>query len=328
MSSGFHLSRRSALRVLSAAAVVGPISRAMADAWPTKPVRIVVPAVAGSSADILARLVGEHTARASGQPWVVDNRPGAGGIIGSDLVAKASPDGYTVLFTANNFVISPSMYPTVPYSPLNDFVPVSLVSAAPTVIFINASTGVKSIADLVALARRTPEGLNYGSPFVGTSAHLLMEMFKRAAAINLVHVPAKGTPQAFNEALAGRVPLVVGNFADGAAFVKAGSLRAIAVADTRRSPLLPDVPTLSEAGYTNLDLQLWFGVLAPARTPPAVIERMNRLITASLEASEVRRGLEDRGFEARPSTPDGFGALMRKELPMYAQIIREADLKI
>lgn len=316
--------RRRALLAFGLAAALAPA--VAQNRFPDKPVRLVVPAVAGSSADVLARLLGEKLARLTGQPWVVDNRPGAGGVIGADAVAKAPADGHTLLFTANNFVISPAMYP-VPYDALKDFAPVSLVSTAPNVLFIHPATGVRNIADLVALGRRTPEGINYGSPFVGTSAHLVMEMLKRAAKINLVHVPARGTPQAFNEALAGRVPLVIGNYSDGGEFVKAGTLTPIAVVSSRRTALLPNVPTLVEQGYADFDLQLWFGLLAPARTPAAVVEQLNRFVGQALASPEITEGLASRGFDAAPSTPAAFAAIMRRELPLYGKVVQEAGVK-
>jgi len=291
------------------------------------PVRVVVPAAPGSSADVLARLIGEKLAAVTSQPWVVDNRPGAGGIIGSDVVAKAPADGHTLLFTANNFIISPAMYPSVPYDVLKDFAPVGMATAAPNILFVNAATDVKTMADLVRLAKRTPGGINYGSPFVGTSAHLLMEMVKRAAGIEMLHIPARGTPQAFTEAIAGRVPLVVGNLSDGLPHVKAGTLRAIAVADERRLQQLPDVPTLREAGYPGLELPLWFALYAPAATPRPVVERLNRQLVQVLSDPEVVQALSSRGFEARPSSPQELAATMRRELPVYAKVVAEAGVK-
>ena len=314
-------------RTFLATAAASAALPSLAQTFPSKPMRVVVPAVAGSSADLLARLLGERVARLSGQPWLVDNRAGAGGIIGSDAVAKADPDGHTLLLTANNFVISPSMYASVPYDVVKDFAPVSLVSTAPNFIFINAASGVSNMAGLVALARRTPEGLNYSSPFVGTSAHLTMEMLKRAAGINLVHVPSKGMPQAFTEALSGRVPLVIGSYSDGAPFLKSGALRAIAVVDAQRMAALPEVPTLVELGYPQFDFTLWFGLLAPARTPEAVIARANQLVVDALATRELADGLVERGFLPKPSTPAAFAEIVRKELGMYTKVVREAGIK-
>ena len=297
-------------------------------AYPSKPMRIVVPAVAGSSADVLARIVGERVARVQGQPWIVDNRPGAGGIIGSDVVSKAPPDGYTLLFTANNFIISPSLYSAVPYDVYRDFAPDRPRDRTPNVIFIDASRNVKTIGELVALAKRTPGGLDYGAPFVGTAAHLLMEMFKRAAGVELTFVPTKGTPQAFTEAIAGRVPLVIGNVSDGGAHVKAGKLNALAVGDGRRSRLLPDVPTLGEAGYPGLDISLWFALYGPARMPADIIAQLNRDLVKLLGSPEVGEALESRGFEPRPSSPKELEALMRREQPLFAKVIADAAIKV
>ena len=295
-------------------------------AYPAKPIRIVVPAAAASSADLLARIVGERFARTGGQPWIIDNRPGAGGVIGSDIVAKAAPDGYTLLFTASNFIISPSLYAAVPYDVHKDFSPIGLVASTKDGIFIDSSRNVKTIGDLVALAKRTPGGVDYGAPFVGTSAHLLMEMFKRAAGIELTFVPTKGSPQAFTE------DCRTGPGGDRERrgrrrHVKAGKLNALAVVDTRRSRLLPDVPTLGEAGYPGLDMPLWFALYAPARTPAAIVQQLNRA-GPDLGVAGRRRALSSRAFEARPGSPKELEALMRREQPLFAKVIAEAGIKV
>ncbi|MEO6624946.1 MAG: tripartite tricarboxylate transporter substrate binding protein [Burkholderiaceae bacterium] len=306
---------------------LGAAQAQTAASFPAKPVRIVVPAPPGSSADLLARLVGQAYGQRTGQPWVVDNRPGAGGLIGSDLVAKAAPDGYTLLLSANNIVISPSIYPNVPYDVFKDFAPVGMVASTPNVILVNATTKVTSMAELVAMAKRSPSGLDYGSPFVGSSAHLVMEMLARSAAVNLVHIPAKGTPQAFVETLAGRVPVIVGSIADAETYIKAGSLTPLAMADARRSALLPQVPTLAEAGYAGLDLPLWFALFAPARTPSEVVAQLNSQLAQVLALPNVAEALKSRGFTARTENPVQLEALMQRELPRYAQAVREAGVK-
>jgi tripartite-type tricarboxylate transporter receptor subunit TctC len=300
---------------------------AAAQAYPTRPVHVIVPAVAGSSADVLARIVGERVGKSSGQPWIIDNKPGAGGIIGSDAVAKAPGDGYTLLFTANNFIISPSIYESVPYDVYKDFAPIGIVTATPNVVFINSSLGVKNMAELVALAKKTPEGLNYGSPFVGTSAHLIMEMLKRSAGIDMLHVPAKGMPQAFNEALAGRVPVVIGSVLDGAGFVAQGTITPLAVADVKRSPLLPNVPTLAEAGYPGLGLPLWFGLYAPKATSAPLVDALNKQLQDALASPEVVAALAKVGFDPRPGTPAQLVTLMQTEQPLYTKIVKEIGIK-
>ncbi|CAN5465333.1 tripartite tricarboxylate transporter substrate binding protein [soil metagenome] len=323
-----HLGK-SLLAATAAALFVNAVlpSLATAQAYPSKPIHVIVPAVAGSSADVLARIVGEHAGKASGQPWIIENKPGAGGIIGSDAVAKSAGDGYTLLFTANNFIISPSIYDTVPYDVYKDFAPIGLVTATPNVVFINSSLGVKNMADLVALGKKTPEGLNYGSPFVGTSAHLIMEMLKRSAGIDMLHVPAKGMPQAFNEALAGRVPVVIGSVLDGAGFVSQGSITPLAVADTKRSPMLPNVPTLAEAGFPGLGLPLWFGLYAPKATPTPVVDTLNRQLQSVLINPEVVAALAKVGFDPRPGSPAQLVALMQTEQPLYTKIVKEIGIK-
>lgn len=295
--------------------------------YPTKPVRVVVPATAGSPVDVLARLLGERFAKLWPQPWVVENRPGAGGTIGANAVAKAVPDGYTLLLTANNFIISPSLYPSVPYDVFRDFTPISRVATGLDVIFINASNGVKTLKELAALARRTPGGVNYGAPFVGSSAHLTMEMLKRAAGIELNYIPASGGPQAFNDALDGRVPVVIGAATAGLPHVKAGRLNALVLIDTRRSALAPEVPTIQEEGYPWLGSPFWFALYGPARLPTAVVEQVSRDLRQVLASREIADALIARGYEARPNSPAELEVQMREEMPMFAKAIVEAGVK-
>lgn len=318
--------RRALLLAIIASSIAGP-ALAQSEPYPSKPIRVLVPAAAGSAADFLARVLGDRFSRSVGQPWIVENRPGAGGMIGSDVVAKAQPDGYTLLFTANVFVISPSLYSRAPYDIHKDFTPVGLVATTPNFILVNAAKNVKSVAELVALAKRTPGGLDYGSPFIGTSAHLTMELFKRAAGINLNHIPTKGTPQAITEAMTGRVPVVIAGAVDALPHVTAGKLNAVAVTDARRSRLLPSVPTLSEAGYPGLDIPLWFALYAPANVSTPILERLNRELNGMLRAPDVVDSFTTRGFEPMPGSPKELEDRMRREQPLFAKIIAESGIK-
>lgn len=295
--------------------------------YPAKPVRIIVPAAAGSAADVVARMLGERVARTWSQPWVIDNRPGAGGTIGADAVAKSAPDGYTLLFTANNFIIAPSMYPSVPYDVYRDFTPIGLVATGQDAIFVNPALNVKTLPELVAAAKRTSGGLNYGAPFYGTSAHLIMEMLKRTAGVELTFIPASGGPQSFSEAVAGRVPIVIGSIAAGAGMVKSGRLNAIAVVDRRRSDLLPEVPTLTEAGYPQINLPFWFGLYGPARVQPVIVQQVNRDTGQVLNSPEFAEALLARGFVPRSSTPAELEALMRESQPVFAKAIADSGIK-
>lgn len=317
---------RTLLLAITASSTVAP-ALGQSESYPTKPIRVLVPAAAGSAADFVARVLSDKFSRNVGQPWIVENRPGAGGIIGSDVVAKAQPDGYTLLFTANVFIISPSLYSRAPYDIYKDFAPVGLVASTPNFILVNAARNVKTVAELVALAKRTPDGLNYGSPFIGTSAHLTMELFKRAAGINMIHIPSKGTPQAITEAITGRVPVVIAGAVDALPHVTAGKLNAVAVTDARRSRLLPGVPTLGETGYAGLDMPLWFALYAPANVSAPVLERLNRELNAMLRAPDIVDSFSTRGFEPMPGSPKELEDRMRREQPLFAKIIAESGIK-
>lgn len=296
-------------------------------AYPSKPVRLIVPAAAGSAADVVARLLGERMSRTGGQPWVVDNKPGAGGIIGADLVAKAAADGYTLLFTANSFIISPRLYASVSYDIYRDFSPIGLVATGQDAIFVHPSLNVRSLADLVAVAKRTPNGLDYGAPFLGSSAHLIMESLARAAQAKMTFIPASGAPQSFTEAIAGRVPVVIGSASAGEGFVKTGRLYAVAMVADERSALLPDVPTLREAGYPAVNLPLWFGLYGPAKLPDPIVQQVNRELALALGDAEFAKGLLSRGFIPRPGKPAQLEAAMREGEPVFAKAIAEAGIK-
>lgn len=310
------------------AALLPASAIAQVAAYPAKPVRIIVPAAAGSAADIVARFLGERVSKAWPQPWVIDNRPGAGGTIGADVVAKSAPDGHALLFTANNFIIAPSMYPNVPYDIFRDFTPIGMVATGQDAIFVHPSLGAKTLDELVAVAKRTPGGLNYGAPFYGTSAHLIMEMFKRSAGIEMAFIAASGGgPQSFAEAVAGRVPVVIGSVLAGQGFVQNGRLNALATVDARRTRVLPEVPTLREAGYPALNLPFWFGLYGPARLPAAIVAQVNRDMGQVLGSAEFTEALAGRGFTPQPGTPAQLEATMRNGQPVFAKAIAEAGIK-
>ena len=295
--------------------------------FPSKPVRLIVPATAGSAADLVARMLGERLTKPGAQPWVIENRPGAGGTIGADAVAKAVPDGHTLLFTANNFIIAPRLYPSIPYDIRRDFTPIGPVAVGHDMIFVNPSLGVKSLKELVALAKRTPGGLNYGAPFYGSSAHLIMESFARANGIELTFIAASGGPQSFGEAVAGRVPLVIGTASLGVGFVKAGRLTALTAVGFKRSSFLPEVPTLKEDGYPAQNLPLWFGLYGPARMPAAATAYLGRELAQVLGSAEFSEALVSRGFSPLPGTPADLEALMRDGEPVFAKAITDAGIK-
>lgn len=322
-----HATARRAVIAGAIFAVSFSAASAFAQGYPLKPIRVIVPATAGSPVDVLARLLGESYTKQHSQPWVIENRPGAGGMIGADAVAKAAPDGYTLLLSANNLIISPSLFVKAPYDVLRDFAPIGRVATGLDMIFINAATNVKSLKDLAAYAQRTPGGVNFGAPFIGSSAHLTMEMFKRAAKVDLTFVPASGGPQAFADALDGRVPVVIGAATAGMPHVKSGKLNALVLIDSRRSQLGPDVPTIQEEGYPWLGSPFWFGLFGPAKLAPAIVEQLNRDLRAVLAAKEVTDALATRGYEARPTSSAELAEQMRKELPVFAKAIADAGVK-
>ena len=302
---------------------------AQSPAYPVKPVRVVVPAGPGSTADLLVRIIAERIGQPPRQPWVIDSRPGAGGMIGADVVAKSAADGYTLLFTANNFIIAPSLFPTrVPYNVTRDFVPVGLVAAADNLIVAAAGAGIGSVASLIQAAKRAPAGLDYSSPLLGSAAHLTMEMLGRNAGIKLTHVPFKEAQQAVAETLAGRIPVTITGIAAASGHIKAGRLVAIAVTGARRSAFLPEVPTLTEAGVPGVDVALWFALYAPAGTPATIVDWLSRELNAALKAGDVRERLAAQSFDPMGGTPAELAAVMRRQQPEFAKVISEAGIKV
>ncbi|MBL8384218.1 MAG: tripartite tricarboxylate transporter substrate binding protein [Burkholderiales bacterium] len=316
------------LAALAAALVLLALpASGQAQAFPARAIRIVVPAGAGGAADLLARAVGEAMGAALGTSVVIENRGGAGGIIGADAVAKAAPDGHTLLVTSNTLVIAPALY-KVPYDTEKDFAPVGLMATAPNLLVASADLGVKTLADLIALARREAGRLAYGSPAVGSAAHLTVEMLARAAGIRLTHVPFKGPQQAIMETIAGRVPITIAGVSNALPHLKAGKLIGLAVAGDERSRLVPGVPTFAVAGVWGVYAALWFAMLAPAATPRPVLDRLNVQLNAALKAPEVQARLDALGFDATGGPAQRLGDAMRREIPFYAAVVRDAGIKV
>ncbi len=301
---------------------------AQAQSFPSKPVRVISVAVAGSTADVVARLLGDRMGRALGQPWVVEPRPGASGIVGTEVAARAPADGHTVLLATSTTMALPALSPKLPFDVVKDLVPVIWLSSSPNVMLINADRGVKNLAELINAARKAPEGLLYGTPLVGSAAHLLTETFRRKANTQMTHVPFKGAQQAMIEVLANRVPVTMAGVSNALAHVQAGRLVPLAVADTKRVAAFPNVPTFRELGYEDVDFTFWIGVWATGGTPRAVIERLNTELNAALKAPEVAEHLTKLGFEVVGGTPQRFEELIRRELPLYANIIGQLGIKL
>jgi tripartite-type tricarboxylate transporter receptor subunit TctC len=298
-----------------------------AQAWPTKPLRAIVPVGAGSSTDIVHRIVLEQVAEQLGQPIVVENRAGAGGTIGTAAVAKAPPDGYTLLAHGAAHTISPALYKNLPYHPVRDFTAIVPLGSSPSVLVVSPARGLKRAADLVAAAKAQPNALNFSSVGIGTATHLSAERFVASAGVLVVHVPTKGGAEAMTEVLAGRVDFFFGPVALVLPQIRDGKLVALAVNAPKRSAALPDVPTTAEAGYIDAEYPIWFGLFAPAGTPRDVVERLSRETLKALQVPKVRERLAALGVDPMPMSPDEFAADVNREISLNAFLVRQAGLK-
>ncbi len=313
------------LAVLSAA----PGSIALAQTYPSKPIRIVVPFPPGGPADILARIIGQNLAESWGQQAVIDNRAGAGGNIGSDMVAKALPDGYTLLMGfVGTHAINASLYSTMPYDNVKDFEPVSLVAMVTIILVVHPSIPANSVKELIVLARSRPGQLTFGSPGNGTPQHLAGELFNTMAGVKMVHIPYKGAVPALTDLLGGRVSLIFSSMPPALPHVKAGKLRALAVTSARRSSAAPDVPTIAESGLPGYEVINWYGILVPAGTPKEIVARLNAEILRILNVPDVKERLAAQGAETFSSTPQEFAAYIRKETQKWAKVVKYSGARL
>jgi len=303
---------------------------AVAQSYPSKPIRFVVPYPPGGSVDIAARAIGQKLTEAWSQPVVVDNRAGAGGNIGADLVAKSPADGYTLLMGAvATHAINPTLYAKIPYDPVKDFSPVALVVQVPNILVVNPSVPAKTVKELIELARAKPGALNFGSGSTGSTGHLAGELFNTMAGVKMVHIPYKGAAPAMADLLAGQVQLMFDNLANALPNVKAGKLRALAVTTLARSPAVPDLPTIAESGLPGFDLTTWFGVMVPAGTPPEIVAKLNAEIVRALNTKDMRERLEKMGAEVPANnTPERFSAFIRAEAAKYAKVVKDSGAKV
>jgi tripartite-type tricarboxylate transporter receptor subunit TctC len=309
-----------------ALSLAGACAAARAD-YPDKPVKIIVPFSAGGFTDTLARIVGQKLGEMWKQPVIVENRAGAGGNIGAEVAAKSAPDGYT-LFLATNTThgINPTLYRNLPYDAIRDFSAVVLMVTTPNLLIVNNSVPVSSVKELVASAKANPKKFNYASTGIGSSVHLQAEQFKAATGIQMAHIPYKGSSQAFTDLLGGSVQLMFDNFLFELPHVTSGKVRAIAITSQKRSPQLPDVPTLTELGIPGFEYGPWFGLVAPAHTPPAVVARVNADVNAVLQMKDVQEKL--RGAEILGGTPQQFTTFIAQEVGKWGKVIRALDLKV
>jgi tripartite-type tricarboxylate transporter receptor subunit TctC len=297
--------------------------------YPNRPVKLVIPFPPGGPLDIIGRLIAQKATEDWGQSVVVDNRPGAGGNIGADLVAKAPPDGYTIVMGAlSTHAVNPSLYAKMPYDAVKDFAPISLVAITPNVLVVNASLPVSSAKEFVAYAKANSGKLSFGSGSNGSAGHLAGELFKVDTGTDIVHVPYKGGAPATQALLAGDTQFMFDNLANAMPQVKAGKLRALAVTTAERSKLAPELPTMAEAGLSGFDISTWFGLLAPAGTPRDVIAKWNAEVVKILNSPDMRERLTAQGAEAAPTTPEQFAAFIQSEIPKYARIVKISGAKV
>ena len=316
---------------LMAGALLGVLAitgSAHGQAYPVKPIRLVVPFTPGGSTDIFARVIGQKLAESLKQQVVIENRPGAGGAIGAELAAKAPADGYTLLMGhIGTLAVNPSLYPKLPYDPLKSFAPVSLVVTVANLLTINPALPVGNVAELITHARANPGKLNYGSGGNGSAAHLAVEYFKQLTQTDIVHVPYKGTGPMVTDLIAGQLSMTMTGVPPTLQYVQSGKLKALGVSSLKRIEALPAVPTISEAGLKGFDATQWYGVVAPAGTPREIVARLNTEIRAILESKDMRERMLAEGAIATPTTPEEFGRYIQAEIARWAVVVKTAHMR-
>lgn len=315
--------------VLIAGAALVLAASAHAQQFPTKPIRIIVAYPPAGTTDILARLVGQRMTESWGQPVITDNRAGAAGNIGTEIAARATPDGYTLLMgTAGSHSVNPNLYRKLNWHPIRDFAPISLVAIVPNIMVVNNSLPVKSVKELIAYAKANPGKLNYGSPGNGSTAHLSMEMFKSMTGTSLVHIPYKGSAPVLADLIGGQISITIDNMPVYLPQVKAGKIRALAVSPAKRSPAAPELPTIAEAGVPGYDSGAWFGLLAPAGAPKPVVAKLAAETARILKMREVHERISELGAEPVGGTPEQFAALIKADGLKWARVIRDAKVEL
>ncbi len=296
--------------------------------YPNRSIQLVVTVPPGGAADIVARIIGQKLSDALGQPVVINNRAGAGGTTAAAQVAKAAPDGYTLLATASTLTINPSLYANLTYNPIKDFAPITPIATTPLVLVVHPSLSVRSVRELIALAKAKPTQILYGSPGNGSTPHLAAEMFNTMAGVKLMHVPYKGVTGAFSDLLGGQISLMFPGAPIALPQVKAGKLRALGTTGAKRTPAAPELPTIAEAGLPGYEVSVWYGILAPAGTPAAVINRLNTEIVRIVQLRDINERWAALGAEPSHSAPEQFAAFLKKDLGKWAKVVRDSGAKI
>ncbi|HMK79033.1 MAG TPA: tripartite tricarboxylate transporter substrate-binding protein [Xanthobacteraceae bacterium] len=318
-------------RAFARGAALAPLAIARArgePAWPDRVIRIIVPFAAGAFTDVSARLLVTELAEELGQSVIVENRGGAGSVLGTTAVVRAAPDGYTLLLTDTSLSISPGLYPDLAYDPLRDLAQISRVALSPSILLVRPDLGVRTLAELVALGRQRPGEVSFGSGGPGSSAHLAMELMLDVAGIRGQHVPFRGVAAAITEIMAGRVDMVIASLAAGVAQVKAGTLLGLALSADQRSPLLPQVPTFAEAGLPAYRMMFWWGLAAPAGTPGGIVERLNYAVNVACAKPRLRAAFAQQAAIAAPSTPGEMRALLEREIELWKRVIVRAKVTV
>ncbi len=318
------------LQILAAAiAATATIAAHATTAYPSRPIRIIVAYTPAGTTDILARLVGQKLSERWGQPVIVENRAGAAGNIGTEVAAKATPDGYTLIMgTAGTHGINVSLYRKLNWHPVKDFAPVSLIAMVPNIMVVNNALPFRSVKDLIAYAKANPGKLSYGSPGNGSTAHLSMELFKSMTGTNLVHIPYKGSAGVLADVMGGQIAVTIDNMPVYLPHVKSGKIRALAVSPAKRSTAAPDIPTIAESGVPGYDSGAWFGLLAPAGTPKDIVNKLSVEIARILKQPDVHKRISELGGEPVGSTPEEFAALIKSEIAKWAKVIKEAHVEL
>jgi tripartite-type tricarboxylate transporter receptor subunit TctC len=300
---------------------------ASAQAWPSKPIRLMVPFPPGGSTDIVSRIVAQKLSERLGQPIVIENRGGGGGTIGTAVVARSAPDGYNLtVASTSTHVVAPGVYAKLDYDPVKDFAPIGLMAVSPYLLVVNPAVQAKTLKELIARAKAQPGKLNYASAGIGSTTHLAMEMLKSVSNTYMLHIPYSGNGPAGTAVVSGQVEILFGSLPALLSQAKSGRVRALAVGTPKRSPSLPDVPTVAESGYPGFDASLWLALMAPAGTPPAIVDRVNKEIVALIAVPEMRTALDKAGAEPLTGTPADLAAMIRDGVPKYAKIIKTAGI--